>query len=293
MISDSQAITWSHQGAIQSSADTYNSIKGILQANFSNPIDIYLQGSYKNHTNTYGTSDVDIVIENKTTFFQNSIYLSDNDRQLLNQYNVDSNYDWLLFHNEILSILQSAYGYHNVTSGDKSIKIQRGNGRMPADVIVCFEHRKYFSFSDTKKDDFLHGIAFRSLKSNELIVNYPDMHYFLGVDKNSEKRTNGIYKPVIRVLKNARTSMQTNGFYTKPSPSYFIECLLYNVPDESFVPNLRDSLINILAYLIDVDFSKMKCQNQITDLFGTNIGQWNIPDAKDLIIALIKFLFEG
>ena len=62
----SQLETWSHQGAIQGSSSTYNTIKKALESS-TNPYagksyDVFLQGSYCNDTNIYAESDVDIVI---------------------------------------------------------------------------------------------------------------------------------------------------------------------------------------------------------------------------------------
>lgn len=65
-IPESQLETWSDQGSITQSSNTYKTIKGILEAsatpyagkNFA----VFLQGSYGNDTNIYAESDVDIVI---------------------------------------------------------------------------------------------------------------------------------------------------------------------------------------------------------------------------------------
>ena len=54
-------------------------IEKVLTANESkikrkNQLDIYLQGSYRNNTNIFGSSDVDIVVQSNATFlaiFQN------------------------------------------------------------------------------------------------------------------------------------------------------------------------------------------------------------------------------
>ena len=48
-------------------------IEKVLTANESkikrkNQLDIYLQGSYRNNTNIFGSSDVDIVVQSNATF---------------------------------------------------------------------------------------------------------------------------------------------------------------------------------------------------------------------------------
>ena len=69
-IPHSQLETWSKQGPIISSSNTYQSIKNALEYSSSPILDriksgeikIYLQGSYANATNIRGDSDVDIVV---------------------------------------------------------------------------------------------------------------------------------------------------------------------------------------------------------------------------------------
>ena len=65
-IPQTQLDTWSHQGSITNSANTGNSIKNAIDAfqGFADGVNynVYLQGSYKNSTNVYGDSDVDVVV---------------------------------------------------------------------------------------------------------------------------------------------------------------------------------------------------------------------------------------
>src|SRR5258708_38563219 len=64
-IPESQLETWSKQGSITQSSNTYASIKSVLEDSntpFAGKVEVYLQGSYGNHTNVFGVdSDVDIV----------------------------------------------------------------------------------------------------------------------------------------------------------------------------------------------------------------------------------------
>jgi DNA modification methylase len=65
-IPETQLATWSNQGSITQSSETYNSIKNVLEANTTSYADknckVFLQVSYGNDTNNYAESDVDIVI---------------------------------------------------------------------------------------------------------------------------------------------------------------------------------------------------------------------------------------
>src|SRR5258706_10441367 len=72
-IPESQLETWSHQGSVAQSSDTYNTIKRVLEADGTpyagKRVKVFLQGSYGNDTNIYAESDVDIVIKSNESFF--------------------------------------------------------------------------------------------------------------------------------------------------------------------------------------------------------------------------------
>ena len=75
-ITEQQLSNWSGLGAQKGSADTYNSIKTALgQYVFPAGMNyrVYLQGSYPNHTNIRGDSDVDVVVETDGVFYHLSL----------------------------------------------------------------------------------------------------------------------------------------------------------------------------------------------------------------------------
>ena len=65
-ISEQQLQTWSHQGSVRGSSETYQVIKAALEDRSApyagHGFEVFLQGSYGNDTNIYAESDVDIVI---------------------------------------------------------------------------------------------------------------------------------------------------------------------------------------------------------------------------------------
>ena len=66
-IPENQLRTWSQLGAQARSQRTYQSIRNALGRHVWPPAmgspSVYLQGSYRNHTNIAGDSDVDVVVE--------------------------------------------------------------------------------------------------------------------------------------------------------------------------------------------------------------------------------------
>jgi tRNA nucleotidyltransferase (CCA-adding enzyme) len=70
---ESQLDTWSSQGAIAGSRDTYATVKRALESSSTGyaakDYRVFLQGSYGNDTNIYAESDVDVVIRFDDVFF--------------------------------------------------------------------------------------------------------------------------------------------------------------------------------------------------------------------------------
>ena len=76
-IPENQLETWSHQGSVTQSSSTYQTIKGVLEAStapYSSHLHrSFLQGSYGNSTNIWADSDVDIVMQIDSVFYQSLI----------------------------------------------------------------------------------------------------------------------------------------------------------------------------------------------------------------------------
>ncbi|RIM15550.1 nucleotidyltransferase, partial [Staphylococcus chromogenes] len=139
---------WSQKGATQAPKNLREKIEKVLTADESkikrkNQLDIYLQGSYRNNTNIFGSSDVDIVVQSNATFFSNISKLDAYERKIYNQKFDEATYTWKYFKNDVIETLQYAFGISNVEIGNKSIKISTED--YEADVIPCFEYRNYLS----------------------------------------------------------------------------------------------------------------------------------------------------
>ncbi len=52
------------------------------------------------------------------------------------------------------------------------------------------------------------------------------------------------------------------------APSYFIECLLHNVPDHLFARKLAPTYVGILDWLETAKIEGFQCQNGQAPLFG-------------------------
>ena len=83
-IPESQLETWSHQGSITNSSNTYNAIKNVLELSGTpysgKSYDVFLQGSYGNDTNVWAESDVDIVIRLNDCFYSDHSALKEHEK---------------------------------------------------------------------------------------------------------------------------------------------------------------------------------------------------------------------
>lgn len=294
-IPESQLATWSNQGATTSSAKTYESIKNCLEnGSWKDDVSykIYLQGSYKNATNIYGNSDVDIIVEFTSIFSSDTSNLDDIGKAAHNAL-PDAKYTLKSFKDAVVARLKKCYGDGAVIVGNKAIKIKGNGSRLDADVVVCNTYKKYKKNNGSRSLDAVKGKIFTEEHTGKLIKNYPTPHYDNGVAKNQFGRANGNLKKVTRIFKNMKASLVNHqALSSKTAPSYFVECLIYNAKDEHFRKSrFTDIVVPIINQFIEDDKSdacdKYVCQNYQLWLFGSGDQQWNRTDAKEYIEKLI------
>jgi hypothetical protein len=279
-ISEALLETWSHSGAQTTAMDTHQAVrKAIDKYTFPDGIkySLFLQGSYKNATNIYGDMDVDLIACLTTSFYSN---LNADQCRLLNL--VDNSYSFRDFKIDVLLALYNHFGTARLEAGSKAIRIEKPINQLDCDVIACTEYRHYYAIN---LNSYYEGVTLWTKEGNQ-VTNYPKYHYQNGVSKN--QRTNGMFKPLVRVFKNLRNELVKKNTLSKgDAPSYFIECLLFNVPDHLFASSYSSSTYNILNYLFQARskglLQKFKCQHNLFDMFGTGNTQWNFEAANKFI----------
>ena len=288
-VNEKQLATWSNAGAAQTAEATYTSIKTALSraANLKQfSYEVYLQGSYGNATNIYGNSDVDIVVELNSAYYYDISRLTEADRTVFNQNFSGSKYTFSGFRQEVQSALQVYYGSGIIKPKNKCILVEAASGRLDADVIPCLEHRLYKQYSPASQH-YDRGIKFFTLKESRAIVNFPRLHRDCGTAKN--KRVTDNYKPAIRVFKNWRDRLITEAKLKESvAPSYFIECLLSNIPDVAFIGSTWNAIVFACLKQLEGDISKYMCQNGVVPLFGDTQEQWNVSAARAFTSAVIS-----
>jgi hypothetical protein len=291
-IPESQLETWSHQGSITQSSNTYNTIKNVLEASTTpyagKNFKVFLQGSYGNDTNIYAESDVDIVIRLDDCFQSDLKQLTEEEKGAYKSAFRDATYTHVDFKRDVLSVLAQQYG-HAVAAGDKAIAIDANGSRRKADVIVAIQFRRYFKFRSSNDSEYVEGICFWNGKG-ERIANYPRQH---SANLSTKHQNSSQWlKPMARVLKNMRSRMAGDGLIKAGlAPSYYIEGLLYNVPNEKFTSSYQDCLLNALTwYRQEASKSNLVCANEqyylLRDGYHTCWTQANCDEFVAAAIAL-------
>lgn len=219
----------------------------------SRNITVFTQGSYRNRVNVRKESDVDIGVLCFDTYF--SEYLDENVKNIVEKKESDATYTYRMFKDELEEALVARFGGDSVIRGKKAFDIKENSYRVEADVAAFFEHRRY-----TNSTNYLSGVELIPDNNNpQRVKNWPEQHYTNAVSKNTE--TYRKFKRVVRVLKNLSNEMSNNGIEaTIKTPSFLIECLVWNVPNEYFGNSTYISTIRaVLAYLFNNTLSDDKC----------------------------------
>lgn len=199
--------------------------------------DVYPTGSYRNNTNVRLDSDIDVAVVLRDVF-----YTQLPPDQSLNWETLgitNAGYGLTEFRNDVGAALVRKFGSSGVSPGDKTYNVHESKRRLDADVTAFVGHRRY---TGRKNPDgswhYYEGVETRSRKDpGKQIINWHQQHYEEGVKRNT--LTKRRFKRVTRILKRIRGDMRDQGQGSIATaagaiPSFLIECLVFNAPDECF-----------------------------------------------------------
>lgn len=289
-IPGSQLETWSHQGSIAQSKTTYATVKAALEAADTKYADktfeVFLQGSYGNDTNIYAESDVDVVIRLDSIYYYDSTALTPQELAVFNAGFIAGTYPYADYKGHVVAALQKKFGAVDVKAGKRAIKIKANGNRRNADVVVASEFRRYYSGLQVER-----GICFFT-SSGAQVTNYPNQHSANCTAKH--QATNQWFKPMVRILKNMRGKLVEDGMIADGSaPSYFLEGLLYNVPDDKFGKSYGDTFVAAMNWILQADRSKFVCANEQYYLARDSVTEcWPCAGCDALINKVVQ-LWNG
>jgi len=279
-ISEDQLETWAKQGQTGQFTSTYGTLEAVLNDSSSpyylKDFKIFLQGSYKNDTNVYADSDVDIIIRFDEIFYTDLDQLPAEDKAIYNAQRSPGGYTLDEFKSSVFSWLTKKYG-NDVKSGTKAIYVKGNGSRRDADVLVCAKLRRYYKFKGPYEESHVDGICF-FLPDGTRIENFPEEHSNNCTSKHQATRQ--WFKPTVRVFKNLRNTLISINV---------IEGLMYNMPPEYFGGTKQANFIDVLNWLIQADRSKFVCANAQFYLFGTSCVTWRADKCTKFLNAAMMY----
>ena len=271
-IPESTLSRWSHHKAGTAFKQAHVPIREALNAyNWPSDVkfEVFLQGSYKNDTNLGGDSDVDVVVRLSHRLRPQVAALTGEELKNEASHKV-AHERWQSFRDHAMKAMRARFG-KAVKSGRKTLKLPKGKIPADADLVVTLS--------------YMQGIGFYLPDQRRWVVSHPEQHHQRGLKK--ELATSKRFKRTIRMFKAARNQLVSKQVLTKEdAPSYFIECLLYNVPEDCFEPELAPTYLGILTWLKTAKLNDFQCQNGELPLFGPQPEQWSVKKARAFVKAL-------
>jgi hypothetical protein len=287
-IPESQLDTWSKQGSVAQSRDTYATVKKTLEDSgfpyYLKSFESFLQGSYANDTNVYRDSDVDVVLRLDSAWYHNAPLLpTDQYLAFERAYPGTAEYGLPEFKTQVAAWLKQKF--NGVRVGSKAIFIPGSGTRRDCDVLVCARFKYYYRFNSLYDESYAESICF-FLKDGTRVVNFPKQHADNCTAKH--KATSQWFKPTVRIYKNMRNYLvDSNMLQDGVAPSYFIEGMLWNVPAEKFGRSYDDTFVATYNHLINADRSTFKCANGIHPLLqGNSHVSWPPANCERYLNAL-------
>ncbi|OPB87466.1 nucleotidyltransferase domain-containing protein [Elizabethkingia ursingii] len=246
--SEQQLINWSKPVSTTEDLKCQNAISQItaaLRAKFGNRVTIFLQGSYRNNTNVRQNSDVDIVMRYDDAFYSDLQRLSESDKAIYNAQRVSAGYNFDELKADTEEALRNVFTT-SVERKNKCIQVNGNSNRITADVIPCFVLKRFSTLQSVEAE----GIKFYS-DDNKEIISFPEQHYSNGTEKTNQ--TYRLYKRMVRILKVVNYRLIDEGEISDDLvSSFFIECLVYNVPNNQFISgNYTQTLRNVIVKIYE------------------------------------------
>jgi len=277
-------------------------------------VDIYIHGSYANKSNIYFPSNLEIMVELTTSkrFSPEEVSLEGNYfvdvplqfgpkefRQLFAEALYEIMGDKMTEHPKHIRLTELEKIKHDVDI-TPALSFHFYNNHQPEDHGKRKGKGKKHATPDSGEVTRTRGVLLYDSSIDRNIVSFPRVHAQNGFDK--DRATDGNFKRMVRLFKTLH-SLNVNEFGLVPpdtASGYFIECLLYNVPDKLFAdataqsgaeeaqPSFNEIFNKIMNYLMNVVMDDFMCQNEIWKLFGDAAEFWDTKRADTFRNGIIR-----
>ncbi len=246
-------------------------------------IEVFSQGSFKNATNIPQESDVDVSVCLKENFY----YKLPDGADPKNYGLTPTTHEYGSYKKSVVKAIKDYFGSDKMTVGNKAIRVHSNSYRIDADVVPNWLYREYFPSGSTRD-----GVKFIA-DDGQVIINYPKQHIEQGVKKNGD--TSKRFKRMARICKSLQVVMLEEGKLTERLPSFFLESLVYNAPNDKFgnstyEADVRAVLLHIYQHTrASDDPSKWLEVNGVKYLFHAN-QPWTKAEANAFVTAAWNYV---
>jgi predicted nucleotidyltransferase len=247
---------------------------------------VYAKGSYANNTNVKADSDVDIAVQCTDVQYHDGPHPGGSGNPYTGIWTPTK------LRSELAVALEKKFPGQVDSSGSTAFRINSNTARVDADVVPCFDYRYYFDSGGHRDGAKVFKKDLSSLK------NYPDQQLANGRKKNTD--TQNFYKRAVRILKRVENAMVKDGSH-REVPSFFVECLTYNCPDELFLlPTWTETIRKLLLHIWDelqgdeptAEALRWLEVNECKYLFHSSQA-WTRADGRDFAKAAWNYLGYG
>ncbi|MSQ30592.1 MAG: hypothetical protein EXR64_00990 [Dehalococcoidia bacterium] len=289
---DSLLVAWEPPADHAPGQRTFEVVRDALLASpalAARNVRVYLQGAHASDTLIRADEPVDVVIESGTAYLTGyTPHVSDLTRQSIEGDGTAGSWDYWQFRGEVQAALQAAFpgavrdGRHALRVMHTSLSVTAPGP--PAEVIAALPYRHYSGLGG-----WTAGITYFT-RGFEQVVHYPRLHRDNGALKDRE--TEGRYRATVRTARQMRDYLQdVLALERGRVPSYFLECLLWNVPARTYAAEAPGPRMQqVVRYLEGAYLPAFEQQHMIESLFGPTPSQWTTSDARLFIDAASRWL---
>lgn len=248
---------------------------------------IYLQGSYACKTNTKFQAKMEVVVELQKTTEYDYEKMTNADFVMREDFFVNFEYyfDVKRFKDALVSELQKLVK-QKITVGVTNILIPPlADLQHTIDVLPCFKY-KYF----TPDGGSIRCKLVYDKTLDEHYLMFTNLHAANGQLK--DEITQGNFKRMVRLFKHIVAISLREDMNIQGVRGYFVECMLYNVPNEMYFSadgKLLSVFLKVINWLNFADLDDFVCQNQIWSFWGRADGFWYQAAARQFINDVIEF----
>ena len=252
-----------------------------------NDVSIYLQGSYACKTNTKFQSKIEVIVELARTREFDYETLTSKNMKFHDNFFMDFEHYFSVKHFKqvLLAELKKLVDVKLIIRSTTILVPAHESLQHSVDIFPCFKYKYFNEVGGSVRSKLVYDE-----KLDEHFLMFTNLHAENGDLKDS--MTRGNFKRMVRLFKNlvAISSREDNIIHFVRG--YYLECLLYNVPNEMYFSQdnkLSSVFLKIVNWLNFANLDDFVCQNQIWSLWGNADGFWNKNSARRFINDLIEF----